>query len=110
LFTSSIASTQSWDSSLGKYPEEHVEDVKYARGAGYGESKYVSERVSIQVHSHVSTQTKIYPNIAPPEKWAERNLVQDRSACWWSTRWGMGSVRLGANHCEVESCHRCFTG
>jgi thioester reductase-like protein len=45
LFMSSIGSTLSWDRSLGKYPEEHVENVRYARGGGYGEAKYVSERV-----------------------------------------------------------------
>jgi nucleoside-diphosphate-sugar epimerase len=46
IFTSSVASAQSWDARLGKYPEEHLEDVKYARGGGYGESKYAAERVS----------------------------------------------------------------
>ncbi|GAW10245.1 pre-mRNA-splicing factor ATP-dependent RNA helicase PRP43 [Lentinula edodes] len=46
LFTSSIASTQSWDAqSLGPYPEEVVMDAKYAVGGGYGESKYVTERI-----------------------------------------------------------------
>ncbi|KAJ3879760.1 acetyl-CoA synthetase-like protein [Lentinula edodes] len=46
LFTSSIGSTQSWDAqSLGPYPEEVVMDAKYAVGGGYGESKYVTERI-----------------------------------------------------------------
>ncbi|KIK59187.1 hypothetical protein GYMLUDRAFT_44941 [Collybiopsis luxurians FD-317 M1] len=45
LFTSSIASTQSWDTSKGLYPEEVVMDAKYAVGSGYGESKYVTERI-----------------------------------------------------------------
>ncbi|KAJ4490659.1 acetyl-CoA synthetase-like protein [Lentinula aciculospora] len=46
LFTSSIASTQSWDAQLlGPYPEEVVMDPKYAVGGGYGESKYVTERI-----------------------------------------------------------------
>jgi nucleoside-diphosphate-sugar epimerase len=47
LFTSSIASAQAWNQCLGNYPEEHVDDVQYARGTGYGESKYVAERVGL---------------------------------------------------------------
>ncbi|KAJ3821631.1 putative aminoadipate reductase [Lentinula raphanica] len=45
LFTSSIASTQSWDAGKGPYPEEVVMDSSYAVGGGYGESKYVTERI-----------------------------------------------------------------
>ncbi|KAE9406881.1 acetyl-CoA synthetase-like protein [Gymnopus androsaceus JB14] len=46
LFTSSIGSTQSWDSKTqGPYPEHVVMDAKYAVGGGYGESKYVTERI-----------------------------------------------------------------
>ncbi|KAF5392669.1 hypothetical protein D9757_000930 [Collybiopsis confluens] len=46
LFTSSIGAAQSWDSkSLGPYPEKVVLDPRYAVGFGYGESKYVSERI-----------------------------------------------------------------
>ncbi|KAF9070458.1 male sterility protein-domain-containing protein [Rhodocollybia butyracea] len=46
MFTSSIGSAQSWNSSImGPYPEKVISDPKYAVGPGYGESKYVSERV-----------------------------------------------------------------
>lgn len=45
LFTSSVSSAFSWDKTQGPYPEEVVVDPKYAVGNGYGESKYVSERV-----------------------------------------------------------------
>jgi thioester reductase-like protein len=48
LFTSSIASTISWDKSKGPYPEEVVMDPRYAVGNGYGEGKYVSERILTQ--------------------------------------------------------------
>ncbi|KAJ3877582.1 putative aminoadipate reductase [Lentinula edodes] len=48
LFTSSIASTQSWDVGKGLYPEEVVMDSSYAVGGGYGESKYVTERILVQ--------------------------------------------------------------
>lgn len=46
LFTSSIATSQSWDKFKGEFPEEVQYDAGVAVGAGYGESKYVSERVS----------------------------------------------------------------
>jgi len=45
LFTSSVSSAFSWDKTQGPYPEEVVVDPKYAVGNGYGESKYVSERI-----------------------------------------------------------------
>ncbi|KAF9072483.1 putative aminoadipate reductase [Rhodocollybia butyracea] len=46
LFTSSIGSTQSWNAQTqGPYPEHVVMDAKYAVGGGYGESKYVTERI-----------------------------------------------------------------
>ncbi|KJA27591.1 hypothetical protein HYPSUDRAFT_212216 [Hypholoma sublateritium FD-334 SS-4] len=45
VFTSSVSIAQAWDGSGGRYPEEIVLDAKYAVGLGYGESKYVAERV-----------------------------------------------------------------
>ncbi|KAJ6487165.1 putative aminoadipate reductase [Mycena vitilis] len=45
LFTSSIGSAQGWDRNLGSFPEELQFDAKVAVGNGYGESKYVSERI-----------------------------------------------------------------
>ena len=45
IFTSSVASAISWGSSRGPYPEEIILDARFAVGNGYGESKYVSERV-----------------------------------------------------------------
>ncbi|KAJ7053408.1 male sterility protein-domain-containing protein [Mycena amicta] len=45
LFTSSIASAQGWDQSKGPFPEELQLDASVAVGNGYGESKYVSERI-----------------------------------------------------------------
>ena len=47
IFTSSVSSASSWTSSQGPYPEEIILDAKFAVGMGYGESKYVSERVFI---------------------------------------------------------------
>ncbi|KAH9475986.1 putative NRPS-like protein biosynthetic cluster [Psilocybe cubensis] len=48
LFTSSVSSAYSWDKTHGPYPEEVVTDSRYAVGNGYGESKYVAERVLAQ--------------------------------------------------------------
>ena len=49
IFTSSISSASSWTSSQGPYPEEVISDAQFAIGMGYGESKYVSERVFINL-------------------------------------------------------------
>lgn len=46
LFTSSIASAQGWDTSKGAFPEEVQHDASTALGGGYGEAKYICERVS----------------------------------------------------------------
>ena len=45
LFTSSVASVQSWDKSRGPVPEDIVADLSVAVGTGYGEGKYVAETV-----------------------------------------------------------------
>ncbi|KAJ7157427.1 putative aminoadipate reductase [Mycena filopes] len=45
LFTSSIATAQGWDRRRGPFPEELQLDAGVAVGNGYGESKYVSERI-----------------------------------------------------------------
>ncbi|KAF7341014.1 Acetyl-CoA synthetase-like protein [Mycena sanguinolenta] len=45
LFTSSISSAQNWDQERGPFPEELQLDASVAIGNGYGESKYVSERI-----------------------------------------------------------------
>ncbi len=47
LFTSSISSVQSWQGD-GLVPEDIIPDASVAVGAGYGESKYVVERVCSQ--------------------------------------------------------------
>jgi nucleoside-diphosphate-sugar epimerase len=45
VFTSSISQAFAWDTEKGAYPEEVLTDARYALGMGYGESKYVCERV-----------------------------------------------------------------
>ncbi|KNZ74034.1 Linear gramicidin synthase subunit D [Termitomyces sp. J132] len=55
LFTSSVTSAQSWGQPEVLFPEEVLTDAAVAVGNGYGESKYVSERLlamsGIQVSS-----------------------------------------------------------
>ncbi|KAJ7045929.1 putative aminoadipate reductase [Mycena alexandri] len=45
LFTSSVSSAQGWDSRNGLVPETVINDPVIARGQGYGEGKYVVERL-----------------------------------------------------------------
>ncbi|KDR77645.1 hypothetical protein GALMADRAFT_1326492 [Galerina marginata CBS 339.88] len=45
LFTSSVASANSWDRARGAYPEEVLTDPQFAVGSGYGEAKYIAERI-----------------------------------------------------------------
>ncbi|KZP33250.1 putative nonribosomal peptide synthetase [Athelia psychrophila] len=45
LFTSSIATSQGWDHAKGDFPEEVKSDVSTALGGGYGEAKYVCDRI-----------------------------------------------------------------
>jgi thioester reductase-like protein len=56
LFTSSIASTQSWDTlERGPCPEDVIMDVSCAVGMGYGEGKYVSERILAKSGLHATS-------------------------------------------------------
>ncbi|KAF7330079.1 Acetyl-CoA synthetase-like protein [Mycena kentingensis (nom. inval.)] len=45
VFASSIAAAQGWDGAKGPFPEELQNDASVAVGMGYGESKYVCERL-----------------------------------------------------------------
>ncbi|KAF8869423.1 putative aminoadipate reductase [Infundibulicybe gibba] len=48
VFISSIASAQSWDQTMGPFPEEVISDAGVAVGNGYGESKYIAERLLVE--------------------------------------------------------------
>lgn len=48
VFTSSVGVANAWSPAQGPYPDDVLPDTKYAAGSGYGESKYVIERVSLQ--------------------------------------------------------------
>ncbi|KAG5652630.1 putative secondary metabolism biosynthetic enzyme [Sphagnurus paluster] len=55
IFTSSISSTQSWDTSRGSVPEEILLDASTAIGGGYGEAKYVADRVLAKSGLHTTS-------------------------------------------------------
>ncbi|KIJ62359.1 hypothetical protein HYDPIDRAFT_114895 [Hydnomerulius pinastri MD-312] len=55
LFTSSIGSAQSWDNAKGPFPEEVQLDPSVAVGAGYGESKYTTERIVVKSGLHATS-------------------------------------------------------
>ncbi|KAF9463989.1 putative nonribosomal peptide synthetase [Collybia nuda] len=55
LFMSSISSAQSWDKSKGPYPEETLTDSRSSVGSGYGEGKYVTERILAQSGIHATS-------------------------------------------------------
>ncbi|KAG8221462.1 acetyl-CoA synthetase-like protein [Butyriboletus roseoflavus] len=48
VFTSSVGSAQSWDRERGPFPEDVQFDPSVAVGSGYGESKYVCERIIVK--------------------------------------------------------------
>ncbi|KAF5384130.1 hypothetical protein D9615_003351 [Tricholomella constricta] len=45
VFASSVGAAQGWDTPRGPVPEEVIIDASVALGGGYGEAKYVCERV-----------------------------------------------------------------
>jgi thioester reductase-like protein len=47
LLTSSIGVTRAWPREYGPYPEAPVDDARWCVGGGYGEAKYVSERLLV---------------------------------------------------------------
>ncbi|KAG6916589.1 putative NRPS-like protein biosynthetic cluster [Tephrocybe rancida] len=55
IFISSVASAQSWDDSRGPVPDDVVNDPAYALGGGYGEAKYIVERVLANSGLHTRT-------------------------------------------------------
>jgi nucleoside-diphosphate-sugar epimerase len=65
IFTSSVASANSWGSSQGPYPEETILDARFAVGNGYGESKYVSERVIFPFFSFCIVGSSLELSVAP---------------------------------------------
>ena len=64
IFTSSVATADSWGSSQGPYPEKPILDGHTAVGSGYGESKYVCERVRIFYFSFLLRNLSCVPTIS----------------------------------------------
>ncbi|KAF7965726.1 hypothetical protein HWV62_42156 [Athelia sp. TMB] len=76
LFTSTIASSQGWKPSMGAFPEEVQYDASVAVGGGYGESKYVCERILAKSGLH-ATSFRIgqISGGAPSGAWATSDWV-----------------------------------
>ncbi|KAF8840152.1 acetyl-CoA synthetase-like protein [Paxillus ammoniavirescens] len=55
VFASSVGSAQSWDRENGLFPEEVQLDPSPAVGSGYGEGKYVSERIITKSGLHATS-------------------------------------------------------
>ncbi|KZP28667.1 putative aminoadipate reductase [Athelia psychrophila] len=55
VFTSTIASSQGWDNAKGEFPEEVQYDASTAVGGGYGEGKYVCERLLAKSGLHATS-------------------------------------------------------
>lgn len=76
VFTSSISSVQGWDRSEGPVPEGVLQDASVAVGIGYGESKYIAERVSDYLYRNLENVLK--ERIGTLEEWSSRIVCQDR--------------------------------
>ncbi|KIK91581.1 hypothetical protein PAXRUDRAFT_149195 [Paxillus rubicundulus Ve08.2h10] len=74
LFTSSVASAQSWDNANGPFAEEVQLDSSVAVGGGYGESKYATERVLVKSGLY-ATSFRI------------GQIVGGQDGCWATTDW-----------------------
>ncbi|KAG7447195.1 acetyl-CoA synthetase-like protein [Guyanagaster necrorhizus] len=48
VFVSSVTSVQSWTGQAGVVPESAIDNWKVAVGRGYGEAKYVAERLTLR--------------------------------------------------------------
>ncbi|KAF9235375.1 putative nonribosomal peptide synthetase [Melanogaster broomeanus] len=87
VFTSSVGSAQSWDPEKGPFPEEVQLDPSAAVGAGYGESKYVCERILVKSGLH-ATSLRI------------GQIAGGRNGSWATTDWVAiivkSSIALGA--------------
>lgn len=105
LFTSTIATAQSWDAvEKGPYPEELIMDTKYAVGMGYGEAKYISERVNIlSIISPLSQfDSKQLSFSDPRKKRSQCDFVQNWPNQWKFPERCMGDERLVSNDREIE--------
>ncbi|KAJ3713195.1 male sterility protein-domain-containing protein [Lentinula raphanica] len=94
MFTSSITMTQNWDERQGPYPETLVMDAMSAVGGGYGESKYVAERILAKsglemISLRLGQICGGGPNGAwKPSEWFPLSV----QACWY-----MGAVFVPSN-------------
>lgn len=94
LFTSSIASAQSWDASSGPCPEDIIDDSNVAIG-GYGQSKYVAERVCRSPVGNI-IHLMVY-SLGFSQQWFECHKCPYWSDLRCTTEGDVGYQRLGAD-------------
>ena len=93
---SSISVAQSWDPTEGPYPETVIRQSKYSIGMGYGESKYVAERVRPS-----SRQTYTAHDINPLDsgkQWFKCMLNPS-----WAAQWNNNNRSVGHNGVVSDS-------
>lgn len=103
VFTSSVSSAQSWDCKRGAFPEEVQFDPSLAVGSGYGESKYVCERVRRHYLLDGDVSTSIV-TLDHRQEWSPRDIVAHWPDRWWRTQRIVGNDGLGTDHCQVKRC------
>ena len=100
VFMSSISVAQSWDPTEGPYPETVIRQSRYSIGMGYGESKYVAERVRL-------SSQKIYTahdiNLLDSGKqWFECMLNPPWAAQWNNNNRSVGHNGLVSNFSQIQ--------
>lgn len=78
-----------------------IEDASVAVGLGYGESKYVAERVRLfqsVIHSN-STQINFIDNC---KKWLTSNVPPNWPGNWWASKRSLACHGLGAHPREIQ--------
>lgn len=83
VFASSVGVAQGWEQSAGRYPEEVVLDAKFAVGNGYGEGKYVAERVRkliVKLRIPLLSADITLKRSLPRAGWTRRRCASDKSA------------------------------
>ena len=104
LFTSSVATAQSWDPAKGYAPEEVVQDNDVLPANGYAASKYVVEQVGDKDLSTPETQLKrVFVDVREGKVTGlGRDLSTRRTAVRLSEDGGLERDGLGTDNDQVQ--------
>lgn len=100
MFTSSIASAQGWDLSKGAFPEEVEIDSSVAVGGGYGEGKYVAERVCFLLIATLGSSANL--TAGPCKEWPSGNILPNWPNIRWNPEWSLVNIRLGPIYSQIK--------